>query len=32
VLDVDSSQLSTFDATDQRFLEEITGWLRIDAE
>lgn len=32
VLDVDSSQLSTFDATDQRFLEEITRWLQIDAE
>jgi GAF domain-containing protein len=32
VLDVDSSQLSTFDATDQRFLEEIVGWLEIDAE
>jgi GAF domain-containing protein len=32
VLDVDSSQLSTFDATDQRFLEEIVGWLQIDAE
>lgn len=32
VLDVDSAQLSTFDSTDQRFLEEITGWLEIEGE
>jgi L-methionine (R)-S-oxide reductase len=30
VLDVDSKELSTFDSTDQRFLEEIVGWLQID--
>ena len=29
VLDVDSEELSTFDSTDQRFLEEIIGWLEI---
>jgi putative methionine-R-sulfoxide reductase with GAF domain len=28
VLDVDSKELSTFDSTDQRFLEEIAGWLQ----
>lgn len=28
VLDVDSKELSTFDTTDQHFLEEITGWLQ----
>ena len=27
VLDVDSKELSAFDEIDQRFLEEITGWL-----
>jgi GAF domain-containing protein len=27
VLDVDSKTLSAFDTTDQRYLEEITGWL-----
>jgi GAF domain-containing protein len=27
VLDVDSSQLSTFDSTDQHYLEEVVGWL-----
>lgn len=27
VLDVDSKELATFDETDQRFLEEIVGWL-----
>ena len=32
VLDVDSSQLATFDSTDQRFLEEVAGWLEIDGE
>ncbi|MEO5908407.1 MAG: GAF domain-containing protein [Ginsengibacter sp.] len=32
VLDVDSKELSTFDSTDQRFLEEIAGWLQINAE
>lgn len=32
VLDVDSKELSTFDSTDQRFLEEITGCLQIDSE
>jgi GAF domain-containing protein len=30
VLDVDSKELSTFDSTDQRFLEEIAEWLHID--
>lgn len=30
VLDVDSKELSTFDSTDQRFLEEIVGWLQMD--
>jgi len=29
VLDVDSEELSTFDSTDQHFLEEIIGWLEI---
>ena len=32
VLDVDSKELSTFDSTDQHFLEEIAGWLQIDVE
>ncbi|HEY9363998.1 MAG TPA: GAF domain-containing protein [Chitinophagaceae bacterium] len=32
VLDVDSKKLSTFDSTDQHFLEEIIGWLQIDGE
>lgn len=27
VLDVDSADLNTFDETDRRFLEEITGWI-----
>ncbi|WP_109699226.1 GAF domain-containing protein [Chitinophaga deserti] len=27
VLDVDSTDLNTFDETDRRFLEEITGWI-----
>lgn len=27
VLDVDSSDLDTFDETDQRFLEEVVGWI-----
>ncbi|MGN6530686.1 MAG: GAF domain-containing protein, partial [Ginsengibacter sp.] len=30
VLDVDSNTLSTFDETDQQFLEEITQWLIIN--
>jgi L-methionine (R)-S-oxide reductase len=29
VLDVDSEELSTFDSTDQHFLEEIIEWLEI---
>ncbi len=29
VLDVDSKELSTFDSTDQRFLEEIIEWLEL---
>ncbi len=29
VLDVDSTELSTFDETDARFLEEIVGWLEM---
>jgi L-methionine (R)-S-oxide reductase len=28
VLDVDSEQLSDFDETDQRYLEEVVGWLQ----
>lgn len=31
MLDVDSKEFSTFDSTDQRFLEEIAGWLQADA-
>ena len=30
VLDVDSNELATFDSIDQRFLEEIVGWLEMD--
>lgn len=30
VLDVDSKELSTFDSTDQRFLEEIVKWLEFE--
>ncbi len=30
VLDADSDTLSTFDETDQKYLEEITGWLSLN--
>ena len=32
VLDADSVELSTFDTTDQSFLEQIVGWLRWEEE
>ena len=32
VLDVDSSDLSTFDTTDQKYLEEVISWLEMGEE